>query len=78
MTYSELWERVRRDGIARMVANEPGTIWADKHRLLTCGSHTGHMVQAIALCDDDVWAEAIAAAIAKAIPTPATRDRGEA
>jgi hypothetical protein len=46
-----------------MVAEEPGTIWADGHMLLTLGSHTGHTVRPIAFCEDATWAAAIAQAI---------------
>jgi len=70
------WEKVRRDGIARMVAEEPNTVWADGHKLMTCGGHTGHTVRAIAYCEDDTWASVIAQAInAQGIPT---REGGDA
>jgi len=57
------WEKSRREGIAKMVREEPMTIWANEHCLMTCGAHTGHSVQVIGMCQDATWAFAISQAV---------------
>lgn len=39
-------------------------IWAQGHRLVTHGSHTGHAVQTVALCEDEHTAKALAESLA--------------
>lgn len=48
-------------------------VWADGHKLCTCGTTTGHFVRAIAYCEDAVTARALAAAFSpNAVPLSGT------
>ena len=40
-------------------------IFADGHRLVTHGAHTGHMYQVVALCENEHIAKALANALAR-------------
>ena len=72
-TFAADWEAERARGIARLVATEPGVVWSEGHKLLTLGAHTGHTVRAIAFCENEAWA----AAIASALSARTTPDNGE-